>query len=77
MAHGLRDWMLMHIFYIGLSETSRVFLDKECEGSFMNMFASIIYLMACFWKQKLKKVWIKLKYLKKFLMTVQKLGFQV
>ena len=36
MEHGLRDWMLMHTFYMGLSETARVFLDKECEGSFMN-----------------------------------------
>ena len=45
MAHGLRDWMLMHIFYRGLSETSRVFLDKECEGSFMNMSASNTYYL--------------------------------
>ena len=40
LEHGLIDWMLMHIFYMGLSETSRVFLDKECDGSFMNTDAS-------------------------------------
>ena len=40
MEHGLRDWMLMHVFYRGLSETSRVFLDNECEGSFMNTAAT-------------------------------------
>ena len=45
MAHGLRDWMLMHIFYRGLSETSKLFLDKECEGSFMNMSASNTYYL--------------------------------
>ena len=55
MEHGLRDWMLMHVFYRGLSETSRVFLDNECGGSFMNTTAAnthivIFYLMACFWK---------------------------
>jgi hypothetical protein len=30
----------MHIFYRGLSEISRVFLDNECEGSFMNTTAT-------------------------------------
>ena len=40
MEHGLRDWMLMHVFYRGLSETSKVFLDNECEDSFMNAAAS-------------------------------------
>ena len=40
MEHGLRDWMLMHIFYRGLSETSRVFLDNECGGSFINTTAA-------------------------------------
>ena len=40
MEHGLRDWMLMHIFYRGLSETSKVFLDNECDDSFMNTAAS-------------------------------------
>ena len=39
MEHGLRDWMLMHIFYRGLSENSKFFLDNECEGSFMNTAA--------------------------------------
>jgi hypothetical protein len=36
MEHDLRDWMLVHAFYKGLSDTSRTFLDNECEGAFMN-----------------------------------------
>jgi hypothetical protein len=28
--------MLVHAFYKGLSDTSRTFLDNECEGAFMN-----------------------------------------
>jgi hypothetical protein len=36
MEYGLRDWMLVHVFYKGLSDTSRTFLDDECEGAFMN-----------------------------------------
>jgi hypothetical protein len=38
--HGLRDWMLMHAFCKGLSDTSRTFLDNECEGAFMNTIAA-------------------------------------
>ena len=41
----LRDWMLMHIFYRGLSETSRAFLDNECEGSFMNTTAANTHIL--------------------------------
>jgi hypothetical protein len=36
MEHGLRDWLLVHVFYKRLSDTSRTFLDNECEGAFMN-----------------------------------------
>jgi hypothetical protein len=36
MEHGLRDWMRVHAFYKGLSDTSTTFLDNECEGAFMN-----------------------------------------
>ena len=45
MEHGLRDWMLMHIFYRGLSENSRIFLDNECEGSFMNTTAANTHIL--------------------------------
>ena len=40
MEHGLRDWMLMHVFYRGLTEASRVFLDNQCEDSFMHTAAN-------------------------------------
>jgi hypothetical protein len=36
MEHGLRDWMIVNVFYKGLSDTSRTFLDDECKGAFMN-----------------------------------------
>ena len=45
MEHGLRDCMLMHIFYRGLSENSRVFLDNECEGSSINTTAANTHIL--------------------------------
>jgi hypothetical protein len=45
MEHGLRDWMLVHVFYKGLSDTSRTFLDDECEGAFMNTNATNALLL--------------------------------
>ena len=45
MEHGMRDWMLMHIFYRGLSETSKLFLDKECKGSFINVTIADAYIL--------------------------------
>jgi hypothetical protein len=38
MEHGLRDWMLVLAFYKGLSDTSRTFLDNECEGAFIFLY---------------------------------------
>ena len=45
MKHGIRDWMLMHIFYKGLSETSKLFLDNECKGSFINTTIADAYIL--------------------------------
>ena len=45
MEHVLRDWMLMHLFYRGLFENSRVFLDNECEGSFMNTTSANTHIL--------------------------------
>jgi len=45
MEHGIRDWMLMHIFYKGLSETSKLFLDNECKGSFINTTIADAYIL--------------------------------
>ena len=43
--HGLRDWMLVHIFYRGLTKSSMAFLDKECGGVFMNITSNEAYIL--------------------------------
>jgi hypothetical protein len=43
--HFLRDWMLMFIFYSGLTNTSKKYLDKECGGTLMNLPATHAYVL--------------------------------
>jgi hypothetical protein len=43
--HGLRDWMLMFIFYNGMNNTSKKYLDKECGGALMNLPAQHAYVL--------------------------------
>ena len=52
MEHGLRDWMLMHMFYRGLSETPKIFLDNERESYFMKTAANNAHYLldGFFWK---------------------------
>jgi hypothetical protein len=63
MEHGLRDWMLVHVFYKGLSDTSRTFLDDECESAFMNTNAtnSLLLLDSLLVEVKIKKSFEKAK----------------
>jgi hypothetical protein len=43
--HGSRDWMLMIIFYNGLSNTSKKYLDIECGGTLRNLPAQYAYIL--------------------------------
>lgn len=43
--HGLRDWMLMHTFYSGLTNSSKAYLDIESECTFMNLTAKNAYIL--------------------------------
>ena len=45
IGHGLRCWMLMHMFYRGISENARTFLDNECGGYFSNMSDSDTHVL--------------------------------
>ena len=44
--HGLRDWMLMHTFYSGLTNSSKAYLDIELECTFMNLTARSSYILS-------------------------------
>jgi hypothetical protein len=63
MEHGLRDWMLVHVFYKGLSDTSRTFLDDECESAFMNTNTTnaLLLLDSLLVEVKIKKSFEKAK----------------
>jgi hypothetical protein len=42
---GFKDWLLIYLFYNDLKSTSRMYLDNECGGSFMNLTAQNAFLM--------------------------------
>jgi hypothetical protein len=42
---GFKDWMLIHLFYSGLENTCKTYLDNQSGGSIMNLTSQNAFVM--------------------------------
>jgi hypothetical protein len=63
MDHGLRDWMIIHVFYSGLIMSSKSYLNKQSGKTFLELTTDDAYklldnlLLECKIKSSLEKIW--------------------